>query len=208
MEKLILIGAGGHSKSVADSIDSEKYFLCGFVDENKTGTHMGKPIFGSRIEDVEDYRSYRYFVSIGDIYAREQWYKQILALGLGTVNIIDSTALISQSAVLGTGNFVGKLAIINADAQVGDNNVINTKALIEHECTVGNHAHISTNATINGNVIVEDGAFLGSGSTVIGQKCVGRYAVVGAGSTVIRDVPEKSTVVGVPARVIKRGTDE
>lgn len=203
MENLILIGAGGHSKSVADSVDPKKYTLCGFVDEFKTGTHLGKPIF-SRIQAIPDYKNHKYFIAIGDNRIRRGWYERLQALSLETVNIIDASAIISPSATLGTGNFVGKLAIINADAHIGSNNVINTKALIEHECRVGSHAHISTNATINGNVMVEDGVFLGSGSTVIGQKRLGSYAVIGAGSTVIQDIPPYVTAVGVPTRIIKR----
>lgn len=208
MEKLIVIGAGGHSKSVVDSIDPKKMKLCGFVDENKTGSHLGKPIYSADITRIPDYQSYKYFIAIGDVQARTLWYTRLQALSLELVNIIDATAVVSSTATMGVGNFVGKMAVINADAHIGNNNVINTKALVEHECKVGNHTHLSTNSVINGNVVVEDGVFLGSSSVCIGQLTVGGYAVVGAGSVVIRDVPANATVVGVPARVIKRNMNE
>lgn len=205
MEKLIVIGAGGHCKSVVDSLDREQYELCGFVDNYKVGSHLGKPILGAKIEEIPNYWDYRYFVAIGDARIRQMWYNRVQELELQLINIVDPTALVSPTAQMGVGNFVGKFAVINADSRIGDNNIINTKGLVEHECVVGNHTHISTNASVNGNVIVEDGVFVGSGSTIIGQKRLGSFSVIGAGATVITDVTPETTVVGVPARPIKRG---
>jgi len=204
MEKLILIGAGGHSKSVVDSIDTNKYELCGFLDENKTGIHLNLPIFGEKIEDIDNFEQYSYFVAIGGVDSRKIWFERIKRKGLKTINIIDKTSIVSKSAKIGTGNFIGKHAIINANSVIGDNNVINTKALVEHECIVGNHTHLSTNSIINGNVIVRDCVFLGSSSVCNGQLSLGVSAVIGSGSVVITDVEPFTTVVGVPARVIKR----
>lgn len=204
MNKLILIGAGGHAKSVADSIDKSEYELCGFLDSNKKGTHLGLPILGAQIEDIPDYEKYSYFISIGDVGYRKLWFERLRGQGLNIINIIDPSAIISNSVKMGIGNFVGKMAIINADAEIGDNNVINTKALIEHECKVGDHNHLSTNSVINGNVIVENGVFMGSSSVCNGQVRIGSNVIIGSGSVIIADVPENVTVVGVPARVIKR----
>lgn len=204
MKKIILIGAGGHSKSVADSIDKQTYELCGFIDENKKGNHLGLKIFGSKIEDIPNFKNYSYFVSIGDVFYRKKWYDKLEELGLDIINIIDPSAIISPSAHIGKGNFVGKMVIINADARIGNNNVINSKALIEHECVVGNHNHLSTNSVINGNVIVEDGVFMGSSSVSNGQLKIGSWSIIGSGSVIIRDIPSNVTVVGVPAKIIKR----
>lgn len=204
MKRLILIGAGGHSKSVADSIEKSKFKLCGFIDENKVGKHLGLPIYGACIEDVPNYQEFFYFVSIGNVCYRKMWFDKIMGKGLNAINIIDSSAIISSSARLGIGNFIGKMAVINADAEIGNNNVINTKALIEHECKVGSHNHLSTNSVINGNVVVEDKVFIGSSSVCNGQLRIGYGSIIGSGSVIIKDVPANVTVVGVPARVIKR----
>lgn len=204
MRKIILIGAGGHAKSVADSLDKTKYQLFGFIDGNKAGTHLGLKIFGSQIEDIPDYKEYSYFVSIGNVLYRKQWFEKIIEKGLNIINIIDSSAIIADGVRMGVGNFVGKMAIINADAEIGNNNVINTRALVEHECKVGSHNHLSTNSVINGNVIVGDSVFMGSSSVCNGQLKIGSGAIIGSGSVIIKDVSEAVTVVGVPARVIKR----
>ena len=203
-KKLILVGAGGHAKSVVDSINELEYELCGFIDSNKEGTHIGLPIFGAELDDIKNYEKFSYFVSIGDIMCRKAWFEKIKERKLNIINIVDKTALISSTAMIGVGNFIGKYAIINADSIIGDNNIINTKSLIEHECKIANNCHISTNSVINGNVVVENNVFLGSGSVCNGQLKIGSDSIVGSGSVVIKDVPEKVTVVGVPAKIIKR----
>lgn len=208
MERLIMIGAGGHSKSVADSLQKDKYELCGFLDENKAGNHMGYPILGNRIENIENYREYVYFISIGDVNYRKIWYEKVKELNLRIINIIDETAIISKNSKIGEGNFIGKYAILNAGSMIGNNNVINTKALIEHECQVGNHTHLSTNSTINGNVVVHDSVFFGSTAVCNGQLEIGEHAIIGSGSVVINNVEKYTTVVGVPAHVVKRRTPD
>ena len=202
LKRLVLIGAGGHSKSIIDSLGNEFDFI-GYVDENKTGFFYGKPIFGQKISDVPNYESCVFFVSIGDNRVRTIWYERILSLGLSTVNIIDKSAYISPTASIGNGNFIGKNAVINADSIIGNNNIINTRALVEHECVVGNNIHLSTGAILNGNVKVEDGAFLGSMSVCIGQLTIGKGTIIGAGGVVTSNVPSNVTAVGVPVKIIK-----
>lgn len=204
MKKIILVGAGGHSKSVVDSIQKDQFELCGFLDENQVGMHMNYPIFGKRVEDIPHYEQYAYFVAIGNVDFRRKWYEKLKNMNLELVNIIDPSAIISLNAHIGIGNFIGKYAVINAGAEIGDNNVINTKALIEHECKVGNHIHLSTNATINGNVVVEDSVFIGSTAVCNGQLKIGEHSIVGSGSVVIRDVEPYCVVAGVPVKIIRR----
>ena len=175
------------------------------MDEYNTGERYGKPIFGTRPDQIPNYQYYKYFVAIGDIRARERWYSDLKKMNLEVINIIDKSAIVACSAVLGEGNFIGKMAVINAGAQIGDNNIINTRALVEHDCIVGSHTHLSTNSVINGHVVVQDGVFLGSGAVCIDHVNIGAYATVGAGSVVIKDVPENSVAVGVPAHLQTRG---
>ena len=203
-KKLILIGAGGHSQSVIESLDKKRYVVCGFVDNIKKGKYMNLPIFGDKIIDIDNYKRYVYFVSIGDVYARKEWFDKLKSLNLTIINIIDKTANISKNVKMGVGNFFGKYSIVNSGATIGDNNIINSKALVEHACILNNHIHISTNATINGDTVVEDLVFFGSTAVANGQLKIGKNSVVGSGSVVIRDVEPFTTVVGVPARIIKR----
>ena len=146
-----------------------------------------------------------FFVCIGDNKKRKEWYDLLIENNLSVINVIDSSAIVSNNAFIGNGNFVGKMAIINSHAVVGDNCIINTKALIEHGCHIKNYVNISTNTVLNGDVVCEEGSFIGSCSVISGQKCIGSWATVGAGSVVVRDVDNEITVVGCPAyNIIER----
>lgn len=204
MQDIILIGAGGHAMSVVESVDHSRQRICGFIDTEKTGFWLGIPILGREIQEIPNYKQYHYLVSIGDVFLRRDYYQTIQRLGLMAANIIDPTAIISPTVVMGSGNYVGKLAIINAGSTIGNNNLINTKALLEHNCRVENHTNISTNTTLNGDVFLEDGVFFGSCAVSNGQLRFGEFSVVGSGSIVIGDVDPYTTVVGAPARAIKK----
>ncbi|MEI3377513.1 MAG: NeuD/PglB/VioB family sugar acetyltransferase [Coriobacteriales bacterium] len=203
--KLIIVGAGGHAMSVVDSIDFRAVELVGFIDGRPDlETFLGYPVLAHDLDQVTSPESFSYFIAIGDNRARHDWYMRIKKTGATFVNIIDSSAIISEDVVMGEGNFVGKQAIVNRGAEIGDNNIINTRALIEHRCVVGSHNHVSTNSVLNGDVVLGDGTFVGSSSVTNGQLSIGSWSIIGSGSSVIRSVEDNVTVVGTPARVVKR----
>lgn len=204
MKKVIFVGAGEYAESVYDSMPKEQYDLIGFVDDEKRGYHIGKPILASRIEQVPNFKEYAYFISIGDTVPRKRLFEEVKRLSLETINIVDRTAIISDSVEIGTGNFIGKMTIINIGTVIGDNNMINSKSLIEHHCKIMNHTRIATATAMNGDVVVEDGAYLGSMACCIGQQRLGAFSIVGAGAVVLGDIEPYCTAVGVPAKVIKR----
>lgn len=204
MEKLVIIGAGGHGKTVCDSAEASKEFVVmGFVDDYKTGNHYGKPIIANDVEQIPNRNSYVYHVAIGNNRVRKAIYDRLIALGLKVRNVVDPTAVVSKTAFAGEGNYIGKNAVIDAGCIIGSDNIINTAAILAHDVMIGNHVNVSTNATLNGDVIVEDGAFIGSCAASNGQLKVGRWATVGSGAVIIHDVAEETTVVGVPAKEIR-----
>lgn len=204
MKKLILIGAGGYAKSVLDSLDIYHYDFVGFIDDYKSGTHLGYKILGDSITSIENPNDYCYFVSIGDNIKRQYWYDTLKQNNLSLINVIDPSAMVSKNATIGTGCFIGKTAIINSDAHIGNNCVVNTKALIEHGCRIQDNVNVSTNSVLNGDVKVEDGVFVGSCSVVNGQLIIGKGSTIGSGSVVVKNVKPYTIVVGVPAKELIR----
>lgn len=203
MKKIIFIGAGEYAESVYDSLQKSTHHLVGFIDKNKKGYHIGKPILADEIEKVPNFMDYAYFVSIGDVNARKKQFDEIKRLKLETINIIDITAQISDNVKIGTGNFIGKQTVINIGTEIGDNNMINSRALIEHHCIIKDHTRIATATVLNGDVVVEDGAYIGSMVCCIGQQNIGEFSIVGAGAVVLGDIVPNCTAVGVPAKIIK-----
>ena len=191
-KKLILIGAGGYAKSVIDSLEFDRYEIVGFIDDIKTGEHLGYSILGNSLENFNP-KTHCFFVCIGNNKKRT----------IEIINIIDKSAIVSKNIRIGKGIFIGKLAIVNSDVTLGNNIIVNTKALLEHGTSVGDNSNVSTNTAVNGDTKIGKNCFIGSSSVLNGQLTIGDGAVIGSGTVVIKDVKENTTVVGVPGRVIK-----
>ncbi|HOJ38329.1 MAG TPA: hypothetical protein PLI27_10950 [Ignavibacteriales bacterium] len=173
-EDIILIGGGGHCKSVVDVIlSTEKYNIAGIIDLKE---NIGKQVLDYKIIGFDDdlidiFKNIKNAViSIGHILsnsARVKSYNHLKSIGFNLPIIIASTAYVSKFAQIGEGTVIMHQAVVNADAKIGINCIINTKALVEHDAIVGNHCHISTGSIVNGGAIVQDNSFIGSNSTTI-----------------------------------------
>lgn len=211
MNKILLIGGGGHCKSVADAaIMMHEYEQIGIVVNSESATIMDNISIVGDDDDLLKLYSEGWncaFVavgSVGDTSLRQKLYSNICSFNYRIPNIIDPSAVVSKNSKLDSGIFVGKNAVINAGSSIGTAAIINTGAIVEHDCIIGAFGHISPGATICGGVEIGEGSHIGARSVIIQKIKVGRNVVIGAGTVVIHDVPDGCTVVGNPGRIIKR----
>ncbi len=174
MKDLILIGAGGHSKSCIEVIENEgKYKISGLLDlSEKVGEALlGYPIIGTD-NDIKKYLStHSFLITLGQIHTAKHRIKLFQLLkehNVKLATIISPLAYVSKHATLGEGTIVMAHAFVNAGASIGTNCIINTKALIEHDCTIENNCHISISAVLAGEVCVKENSFIGA-NTIITQ---------------------------------------
>jgi sugar O-acyltransferase (sialic acid O-acetyltransferase NeuD family) len=192
MKKIILIGGGGHCKSVIDVIEQEGRFeIVGIVD--KLGLSNSKVLGYSIIGNDSDLdnlsKKYQYaLITVGQIKSpslRIRLFDLAIEAGFILPSIISPNAYVSQYASIGNGVVIMHDALINANATIGDNCIVNSKALIEHDCRIFEHCHISTNATINGGVVVQSGCFIGSGAITKESIIIQKNSFIKAGSIVV-----------------------
>lgn len=172
MKELILLGGGGHCRSVIDVIEKENQFkIIGILDvEEKVGECvLGYPIMGTdkTLKDLNSPDRF-FFITVGHIYnnnKRVELFKSLRQLKLNIATIISPLAYISKHAKVGEGTIVMHGSIVNAGATVGYNCILNTKSLIEHDAIIEDQCHISTSATINGGTHVKENSFVGSHCT-------------------------------------------
>ena len=204
-KKIVLIGGGGHCKSVLDTlIRNNEYEEIAITDHD---IPAGSKIFGCKVIGNDAFLSQLLkdgysdaFITVGSIKCtaiRRKLFSLAIDTGFNVVNIIDSSAVVSKHCRLSKGIFIGKNAVINADAEIGDCAIINTGAIVEHECKVGGFAHISVGAKLCGNVYVGNNSLIGAGSTIIQGVHIGNNVVIGAGSTVIKDVEDNTMKYGL-----------
>lgn len=191
MKKIILIGGGGHCKSVIDVIEQEARFeIAGIVDKTDLigSKVLGYPIIGSDSDLENLVQKYdNAIITVGQINlvsTRIKLYNLVLKLGFSLPSIISSTAYVSKHSKIGNGTIVMGNAIVNANSFIGDNCIINSKALIEHDCFISDHCHISTNAIINGGVKIGSKCFIGSNVTTKDNITINENSFIKAGSIV------------------------
>ena len=202
MEKIVLLGIGGHAHSVVDSIEvGKKYSICGFLDieERIDEEYRNYKVLGtdSLLESYYESGIKNAFVSVGYLGAgdvRNRLYRQLKEIGFMLPNIIDRTAIIAEDVELGEGIFVGKGVVVNSAAQIGNMCIINTRAIIEHDCVVEDFSHIAVGGILCGNVHVGKSAFVGANATVIQGRKIGNNCIIGAGITIRENVTDNIMV--------------
>ena len=211
--KVIGLGAGGHAKVIIEALQEQgDCELMGLLDVNPElhgQTVLGVPVLGSDdlIPQLLQKGIHHFFLGVGstgDTSLRQRLFLYALARGLEPINVIHPRAVVSPSAEIGRGACILAAAVLNADAHLGENVIVNTGAVIEHDCVIGAHVHVATGACLAGGVSVGEGSHVGIGASVRQAIRIGRNAIVGAGAVVLDDVPDRVTVAGVPARIIRK----
>lgn len=203
MDKIIIMGAGQQGRICKRLALENGYEVSGFIDDYKTGEVEGIPVFHD-VEDIENYRDYKYFVAIGVTEYRRKFIDRINELGLESINLIDKEALIEEGAEIGTGNYIYKLAIIYASSKIGDHNIINCKAVLATDSRVGDNNNISMGCNICGGVNIGNDCYIGCQASIVSGYSLGDNVVVGAGSVVLDNVDSGKFVTGAPAKVKER----
>lgn len=199
-ELLVMIGASGHGKVVAD-IAANSYEKIFFLDDDPEVKLCGKyPVVGTSAV-IDDYvKKADFFVSIGNAAIRKKFMENLMEKSARIVSLIHPEAVIGSGVTIGEGTVLMAGAIINADATIGKGCIINTAASVDHDCRVGNYVHISVGAHLCGAVSVGAETWVGAGAVVSNNKTICGQCMIGAGAVVVKDITEKGTYVGVPAK--------
>ena len=202
---LILIGGGGHCKSVIEVAESAGYEIKGILDmPDEVGKEVlpGHKIIGTDDEIPQYVEECDFIITIGFIKnpaLRIKLYNKVKAAGGRLATIIASTAHVSKYAELGEGTVIMHHAFVNAGAKIGDNCIINTFVNIEHDAEVGNQCHISTGTMVNGECKIGENCFIGSQSVCANCIEIASDIIVGAGSVVRKSIRMKGIYAGNPA---------
>ncbi len=191
MEDIILIGGGGHCRSVIDVIEQEQNFkIVGIVDKQElTGTRvLGYPVIATDDDLPELVKTVTHAcITVGQVGRpdlRIKLFEQARDCGFNLPVIVSPRAYVSEHSEIKSGTVVMHDVLINANVSIGENCIINSKALIEHDCIIGAHSHISTRVVINGGVTIAERSFIGSGAIVIEQLRLNPDCFIKAGSLV------------------------
>lgn len=208
-KEVVIIGAGGHAKVIADIIKKNGDIVYGFLDDNiEKGTVITNDKSLKVIGDLNarfslpiTHPGLEYIVAIGDNKRRKEITEKMSNTKFYTA--IHPTAVIGIDVTIGEGTAIMANACINPSTKIGEHCIINTGAIIEHDNTIEDYTHISPNATLCGTVKIGECTHIGAGATIRNNLSIKDNSIIGAGSVVVKNLVEEGTYVGVPVKKIK-----
>lgn len=197
MNKLIIIGASGHGKVVADIAALNGYKDIVFLDDDESIRECaGYPVIGKSTEAPDG----EVFVAVGNAETRQrlmETYKDRKQPVL-----IHPSAVVAKGVKIGEGTVVMAGSVINPGVKIGKGCIINTSSSVDHDCIVEDFCHVSVGSHLSGTVVVGTGTWIGAAAIVSNNINICGGCMIGAGTVVIKDIAEPGTYVGVPAKKI------
>lgn len=205
VKNVIIIGAGGHAKVIADIIEKSGDNLIGFLDDSeemqKKIIYNNKKVIG-KIEDCHNYQNILFIVGIGNNHTRK---KIVEKYNLNWYTAIHPNAIIANCVTIGEGSAIMAGAIVNVCTTIGEHCIINTKSSIDHDNLIGNYVHISPGATLAGTVVIKELNWICANATIINNITIEKNNIIGAGAVVIKSITNSNeTYIGVPAKKLMK----
>ncbi|MBM4398813.1 MAG: acetyltransferase [Candidatus Cloacimonetes bacterium] len=205
---VIVIGAGGHAKILIDilMLSSEYYLEAVIGREDETAeTILGHQILkgDTYLEEYLAKGINHAAIGIGaytDNHRRKEIFDRIKGIGFFIVNLIHPSAIISDSVIMGDGAVIFAGVVANPDVIIGSNVIIATGSTIDHETIIEDHVLVSAGVTVGAGDLIGEGSLLALGSNIISRVSIGKYSLVAAGAVVTCDIPDRTTVYGIPAK--------
>lgn len=203
---LVIIGAGGHGKVVADCAEAlMRYDAILFADTGypeKTGLEHWDVVAHPDVLNEVDGPGTEYFVAIGNNEVRARECLRLLSEDKSLATLIHPRATVSRYSELGEGSLVCAGAVVNPFSKLGLGSIVNTGASVDHDCILSDWTHVAPGSRLAGTVSLGNKVFVGAGAVVIPGISIGENTTVGAGAAVISNLPPNVTAVGVPAKVL------
>lgn len=201
---LLIMGCGGHARSVGDIALHIGYKELLFVD---SGARPGEQIFSFNVHQTLPNSlpmGWLAFPASGDNLQRMQQMQIAVEKGFPLATLVSPLSYLGEGGTVAKGTLIAHHAHVGPSAIIGEGCIINTGAIVEHECMIGDFSHISVNATIAGRCKIGKRVFVGAGAIVIDKVRIADDVTIGAGATVVDDIFEPGVYVGVPARPVRR----
>lgn len=207
MEKIVIIGGGGHAKVLISIIQKiKKYEIIGYVDKSNKGTLSHVPYLGDDfaldpiIQHDKNCKAVLGIGTIGTGDIRKIIFENVKNIGFTFASIISSDAIVNSGTYIDEGVVVVDGAVINTGTHIGRGCIINSNSTVDHDCEIGEFVHIAPGSVLCGNVTIKPLSLVGAGSIIIQGASVSDGCIIGAGSVVIKSIEESGTYAGNPAR--------
>lgn len=202
MRQLVIIGASGHGKVIADIARLNGYTDIVFLDDDTSKKSCNGYLVLGCVASAKEHQNSDYIVAIGNAKIRKIIQEYLINNSFNVVSLIHPNALIAEKVNIGKGTVVVGGAVINPNTVIGAGCIINTSSSVDHDCIIGDFVHISVGAHVAGTVEIGSETWIGAGAIVNNNLIITSECMIGAGAVVVKDVKKAGTYVGVPAKEI------
>ncbi|MCU0285063.1 MAG: acetyltransferase [Acidobacteria bacterium] len=215
MKSIIIYGASGHGKVIADIIEKSGDQITGFLDDDNN--KWGKKYYGYNVLGGEEQfaelccsnspESPFFIIGVGDNYTRQKITEKLKTLTKEKITFgtaIHPSAQIAKDVTIGAGTVIMANCVVNTGSHIGGHCIVNTAATIDHDNIIGDFVHISPGAHLGGGVTVGNLSWIGLGASIINNIHIAENSIAGAGAVVIRNVEANTAVVGNPAAFLRK----
>lgn len=204
MKQIVIIGASGHGKVVADIALKVGYTDIVFLDDNDSITECaGFPVVGN-VAKAKSIINKDMFVAIGDSKTRERIQNELEKRGTRIVSLVHPNAVVSRRVKIGSGSVIMAGTVVNSDTEIGRGVIVNTCASVDHDCVVESYSHISVGAHLSGTCFVGENTWVGTGAVVSNNCNICGDCTIGAGAVVVKDIEVPGVYIGVPAKIVRK----
>lgn len=207
MKELIIIGAGGHGKVVADIAKKNGYESIFFLDDSLQ-EHLGNYSILGMTDEIDTIHQKNkdadFFIAIGNNEIREHFFKKLKGSGIKLPVLIHPSAVIDETVKIEEGTVVMANVVVNADTSIGKNCIINTSASIDHDCILEDYVHVSPGVHLAGTVHLGKRTWVGIGSNVINNITITNNCIIGAGSIVLNSIFQVGIYAGIPCKLLHK----
>lgn len=169
MDRLPIVGAGGHGRSVAEAVAAGQYSLAGFVDDTAPSlSYVWEwPVFGT-MAGLAGYRQHADVAvdAIGNNRLREELHRSLDAAGFRLATVIYPKAIVSPRIMTGAGSVIMAGSIIGTEVQLGVGVIVNCGAVVDHHCRTDDFGHLGVNAGMAGGSVLSRGTWMQAGSVL------------------------------------------
>ncbi len=206
MEKIAIIGAGGHARVIHDIVVKEKRYevVCFFAKNvSKNQTFLDLPVFDQ--DDLHEHEVSKGLIAIGDNWLRSKVAESVLLKkpGFTFVSAIHPSASVGLHCKIGSGSVVMPGAVVGPNTRLGEHCIVNTQASVDHDCSLEDYSSVAPGAVLGGFVTLGSFSAVSLGAGIIHGKGIGSHTVVGAGATVLTDIGSHQVAFGTPCRSVR-----
>lgn len=201
MKNLVIVGAGGHTRTLLNILHLNGFNIKCIYDENLKDKN--EKILNIPVKLISSITSNaKVIISKGDVIDKinysKQWKNQLFK-----ENLIHPNALI-ETLYIGWRNQISANVYATPTSNIGNDNVIYSGSIIEHESTIGNYNILTVNVSVCGRVSIADNCYIGAGAVILPNVSICSNVTIGAGAVVIKNIDEQGVYVGIPAKKVQK----